>query len=81
MAQADGLLVVAGLALVDGRVLLGKRKATGKRGGLWECPGGKVDPGENPKDALIREWREELGMARAPARSLQGCQAQALPSV
>jgi alpha-1,2-mannosyltransferase len=54
--------VVAGLYLRDGKVLLGLRKPTGKRGGLWECPGGKVDPGETHMAALCREWREELGV-------------------
>ncbi len=54
--------VVAGLLIRDGEALLGLRKANGKRGGLWECPGGKVDPGETHMAALSREWREELGV-------------------
>lgn len=54
--------VVAGLYLRDGKVLLGLRKPEGKRGGLWECPGGKVDAGETHMVALCREWREELGV-------------------
>lgn len=55
--------VVSGLAhRGDGTVLFGKRKAGGLRPGLWELPGGKVEPGEDPSHALKREWREELGI-------------------
>jgi len=55
--------VVAGLYMQDGKALLGLRKPDGRRGGLWECPGGKVDPGESHLAALRREWHEELGVA------------------
>jgi 8-oxo-dGTP diphosphatase len=57
------LLVVA-VALVDpdGRVLLAQRPEGKAMAGLWEFPGGKVDPGERPEQALIRELREELGI-------------------
>ena len=55
--------VVAGLYMQDGKALLGLRKPGGRRGGLWECPGGKVDPGESHLAALRREWHEELGVA------------------
>ncbi len=56
------LLLVAACALidVDGRVLLAERPAGKSMAGLWEFPGGKVDPGETPEAALIRELREEL---------------------
>lgn len=54
--------VVAGLLLREGSGLLGLRKSTGKRGGLWEMPGGKVEPGETHALALQREWKEELGI-------------------
>lgn len=54
--------VVAGLLLRDGKVLLGLRKMGGKRGGLWEMPGGKVDQGESHALALMREWQEECGV-------------------
>jgi 8-oxo-dGTP diphosphatase len=54
--------VVAGLAYLKGNVLLGKRKASGKRGSLWEMPGGKVEALETKEEALIREWREELAV-------------------
>ncbi len=58
------LLLVAACALIDadGRVLLAKRPAGKDMAGLWEFPGGKVDPGERPEMTLIRELREELGI-------------------
>ena len=56
------LLLVAAVALIDsdGRVLISKRPEGKQLGGLWEFPGGKVEPGERPETALIRELREEL---------------------
>ena len=58
------VVVVAACALVDadGRVLIAQRPEGKSMAGLWEFPGGKVDPGERPEDALIRELREELGI-------------------
>ena len=58
------LLLVAACALVDGegRVLLARRPEGKKMAGLWEFPGGKLNPGETPEAALIRELREELGI-------------------
>ena len=63
MAVLPTLLVVA-VALVDrdGRVLLAERPAGKQLAGLWEFPGGKVQPGETPEAALIRELEEELGV-------------------
>ncbi len=58
------LLLVAACALIDidGRVLLARRPEGKKMAGLWEFPGGKLNPGETPETALIRELREELGI-------------------
>jgi 8-oxo-dGTP diphosphatase len=58
------VVLVSAVALVDadGRVLLAQRPAGKPMAGLWEFPGGKVDPGETPETALIRELGEELGI-------------------
>ena len=56
------LVVAAALVDVDGRVLLAQRPKGKQLEGLWEFPGGKVDAGEQPEDALIRELGEELGI-------------------
>ncbi len=58
------LLLVAACALIDadGRILLARRPEGKKMAGLWEFPGGKLNPGETPEAALIRELREELGI-------------------
>ena len=58
------LLLVVACALVDtdGRVLLSQRPEGKALAGLWEFPGGKVDPGETPEHALVRELEEELGI-------------------
>lgn len=73
-AEVAPLTVVAALAerpfSCGGRaVFLARRSASGRHGGLWELPGGKVEPGEEPGPALLRELREELGLA---ARILAG---------
>ena len=59
------LVLVSAVALidVDGRVLLAQRPAGKPMAGLWEFPGGKVEPGETPEAALIRELHEELGIS------------------
>ena len=58
------IVLVAAVALVDkdGRVLLSQRPEDKQLGGLWEFPGGKVEAGERPETALIRELKEELGI-------------------
>ena len=58
------LFAFAACALIDsdGRVLLARRPEGKRMAGLWEFPGGKLDPGETPEAALIRELKEELGI-------------------
>ncbi len=56
------LAVAAALIDVDGRVLMARRPEGGSMAGLWEFPGGKVESGESPEAALIRELREEVGV-------------------
>src|SRR5690606_20251459 len=68
-AMSDGsepkkLLLVAACALVDtdGRVLIAQRPEGKQLAGLWEFPGGKVEPGETPEETVVRELAEELGV-------------------
>lgn len=56
------LVVAVALVDVDGRVLIAQRPEGKALAGLWEFPGGKVEPGERPEAALIRELKEELGI-------------------
>ncbi|WP_298191909.1 (deoxy)nucleoside triphosphate pyrophosphohydrolase [Novosphingobium sp.] len=64
MQTPPTLLTVVALALLDraGRVLMQRRPAARTHGGLWEFPGGKVEPGEGPAAALVREIAEELSI-------------------
>ncbi len=55
-------IVVAGIVIEGGKVLLSRRKAGTHLEGKWEFPGGKVEPSEDPRAALRRELREELGI-------------------
>ena len=63
------IVLVAACALVDvdGRVLIAQRPEGKQLAGLWEFPGGKVEPGEPPEEALIRELKEELDIEVAKA--------------
>jgi len=65
MTEARPLILVVAVALVDpdGRVLIAQRSEGNEMAGLWEFPGGKIESGERPEAALIRELREELGIA------------------
>jgi 8-oxo-dGTP diphosphatase len=56
------LVVAAALIDADGRVLICKRPQGKQLAGLWEFPGGKVEPGETPEACVIRELKEELGI-------------------
>jgi 8-oxo-dGTP diphosphatase len=58
------LLLVAACALLDAdkRILITRRPAGKAMAGLWEFPGGKIEPGETPEEAVVRELREELGV-------------------
>ncbi|WP_269515096.1 (deoxy)nucleoside triphosphate pyrophosphohydrolase [Brevundimonas subvibrioides] len=56
------LVVAAALVDIDGRVLIARRPEGKALAGLWEFPGGKVEPGERPEAALVRELNEELGI-------------------
>ncbi|MGN6489352.1 MAG: 8-oxo-dGTP diphosphatase MutT [Devosia sp.] len=64
-----GLLLVVAVALVDAdrRVLIAQRPEGKPLAGLWEFPGGKLEAGETPEQALIRELEEELGIATKSA--------------
>ena len=64
MSEGRKLVLVAAVALVDsdGRVLLAQRPEGKLMAGLWEFPGGKVEPDETPEAALVRELAEELGI-------------------
>lgn len=61
------LVSAAALIDVDGRVLICQRPEGKQLAGLWEFPGGKVEPGETPEACLIRELEEELGIEVAKA--------------
>ena len=64
---------MVGAAIVrDGRVLAARRTSPAEAAGRWEFPGGKVEPGETPEGALVREVAEELGCAISVSRWLPG---------
>lgn len=64
LKAAENCLIVVAAAMVDrdGRVLVQQRPPGTSMAGLWEFPGGKLEPGETPEAALIRELAEELGI-------------------
>ncbi|MCQ8783889.1 (deoxy)nucleoside triphosphate pyrophosphohydrolase [Mangrovibrevibacter kandeliae] len=68
-AAPKPLLLVAACALVDAdrRVLIAQRPEGKSLAGLWEFPGGKIEPGETPEETLVRELEEELGIVTQTA--------------
>ena len=60
------LIVAAALIRADGRILVQRRAPGRAMAGLWEFPGGKIEPDEAPEAALVRELAEELGVTVAP---------------
>lgn len=71
------LVVAAALVDADGRILVQQRPEGRAMAGLWEFPGGKIEPGETPEAALIRELREELAIDVAAACLAPACFASA----
>ncbi|URN15188.1 (deoxy)nucleoside triphosphate pyrophosphohydrolase [Streptomyces sudanensis] len=65
-------VVVAGAVYDRGRLLAARRSAPPELAGRWELPGGKVEPGESPPEALVRELREELGIEVEPGERVPG---------
>ncbi len=67
--MSANILLVAACALIDadGRVLIAQRPEGKTMAGLWEFPGGKIEDGERPEQTLIRELKEELGIAVSEA--------------
>ncbi|MEZ5743271.1 MAG: (deoxy)nucleoside triphosphate pyrophosphohydrolase [Sphingomonadaceae bacterium] len=80
METGPTILNVVAVALVDGegRVLMQRRRASAQHGGLWEFPGGKIDAGESPESAALREIEEELSVC-LEAGDLEACSFSSAP--
>jgi len=70
MSEGLPVLVVAAVCIDGDRVLLTQRPAGTHLAGAWEFPGGKMEPGESPEEALVREMREECGVEVAVGEAL-----------
>jgi 8-oxo-dGTP diphosphatase len=68
--MVDGVLVVAAALVCEGRVLAQRRAYPPELAGRWELPGGRVEPGESAREALIRECREELAVVIVPGEQV-----------
>ena len=68
MTKKSTVLLVVAVALIDdqGLMLMHRRRLDSMHGGLWEFPGGKIEPGESPESAALREIEEELGVMLDP---------------
>lgn len=73
MARETVLVVAVALINGDGRILVQQRPEGKPMAGLWEFPGGKVEPGEQAEQALVRELEEELGIAVDPKHLKSAC--------
>lgn len=71
MNHSSTLIVVAAVVIENGKVLVTKRPAHSHLGGMWEFPGGKVEPGEDPRRGLERELAEELGIEAVAGQVLE----------
>lgn len=79
-------VVAAAMRDAEGRILMQRRPAGKEHGGLWEFPGGKVEPGETPRDALVRELNEELtigadGASAAPLAFAESAPTNGRPGI
>lgn len=70
--MTERIMVVGAAVLNDGRLLAARRSAPPDLAGRWELPGGKIEPGETPEHALVRELREELGVEAEPVARIPG---------
>lgn len=70
--MTERILVVGAALCAAGRLLAARRSAPPEHAGRWELPGGKVEPGELPEEALVRELREELGVTVEPLERIPG---------